>query len=542
MDGFNKKLISAMNSLKYTTLLAFCTIFFYNCSHKSDELPSMSLINLGFDGKIENRGTLPVSFKGDRDVSYSEGVYDKAFDISAHAANRQPLIIEKSPENSFEDYPGFSLFFWVKGDSYDHYNYSLVSQLTPDDGSGVSGWRIEKTECGGWSWWMSDGDKVLNYNPMALYQTVNDGEWHLLGFSVNKSDDEVRLYYNGRNVAIYCLRDMGDLFKNREIAIGADPFAGSMIYELFNGYIDELSVWGRSLSCEQVKTIYREHKSDVKFRRRSGSADSVTVMTWNIWNGGDRDGKFAGVHRVASIIEESGADIVALQDVEKSGPQIADELGFYYYHRSEKLGIVSRFPFKKTHNIYRPQNSAAVTIEVSDDDNLIFCPLLLSKKPDLESYILQGEAVADSIVEMEMETRGAEIRYIMWEIQSLMSGNSGVPVIIAGNFNSGSHLDWTSDNKHNRYGLVVDFPATLTVQQAGFVDVYRQFYPDVLKNPGYTWSPRYRDVLHNRVDFIFHSNAPRLRASSVKIVDESPWRFPSNHAAVKASFGFEEID
>jgi endonuclease/exonuclease/phosphatase family metal-dependent hydrolase len=46
-------------------------------------------------------------------------------------------------------------------------------------------------------------------------------------------------------------------------------------------------------------------------------------MTWNIWHGGKEVGAEVGPKRVAEIIRESGADIIALQETYGSGEWLA---------------------------------------------------------------------------------------------------------------------------------------------------------------------------------------------------------------------------
>ena len=59
-----------------------------------------------------------------------------------------------------------------------------------------------------------------------------------------------------------------------------------------------------------------------------GGPGTLDVMTWNIWHGGREDGDDVGPARVAEVIADSGADIVAMQETYGSGERIAEALGF----------------------------------------------------------------------------------------------------------------------------------------------------------------------------------------------------------------------
>lgn len=97
------------------------------------------------------------------------------------------------------------------------------------------------------------------------------------------------------------------------------------------------------------------------------------------------------------------------------------------------------------------------------------------------------------------------------------------PVILMGDFNEPSCLDWTkkTQNRFDHHGVAILWPVTLKLSKAGFVDVFRTFYPDEVKSPGFTW-PSYADDKgstswapladeRDRVDYIF------FRGKNIKI-------------------------
>ena len=64
----------------------------------------------------------------------------------------------------------------------------------------------------------------------------------------------------------------------------------------------------------------------------------------------------------------------------------------------------------------------------------------------------KGEISVDDLVTAEGETRAAEIREILSEIKHWLSRPQTMGVVMAGDFNSGSHLDWIPSSKdlHNK--------------------------------------------------------------------------------------------
>eukprot|EP00567_Pseudictyota_dubia_P013192 CAMPEP_0197437152 /NCGR_PEP_ID=MMETSP1175-20131217/4450_1 /TAXON_ID=1003142 /ORGANISM="Triceratium dubium, Strain CCMP147" /LENGTH=82 /DNA_ID=CAMNT_0042966601 /DNA_START=23 /DNA_END=267 /DNA_ORIENTATION=- len=58
-----------------------------------------------------------------------------------------------------------------------------------------------------------------------------------------------------------------------------------------------------------------------------------------------------------------------------------------------------------------------------------------------------------------------------------------------GDFNEPSTLDWTQDTAHlaDHNGLVYPWDTTERLKQHGFVDSYRELYPNPKTHPGFSW-------------------------------------------------------
>jgi len=165
---------------------------------------------------------------------------------------------------------------------------------------------------------------------------------------------------------------------------------------------------------------------------------------------------------------------------------------------------------------------------------MLFCPVWLDNMPNIEAYIKVGNAIPDSIVQRELQTRGHQIRFILGELSSF-TRNSDNNLVVAGDFNSGSHLDWTERNKKNYHGLVVEFPVSKSMEEQGFIDSYRFLHPDETKFAGYTWSPVLKDSFKDRIDFIYFKGN-RFKPVTSYVIDSYPYGFPSSHAALVTVF------
>lgn len=104
-------------------------------------------------------------------------------------------------------------------------------------------------------------------------------------------------------------------------------------------------------------------------------------------------------------------------------------------------------------------------------------------------------------------------------------------VFIGGDFNEPSHLDWTEATKDSadHQGLVIPWTVTTLLAENGYTDAYRSFYPDPVKNPGYTypadcrhvdiskllWAPEADE--RERVDYIFYYPSEGLKLTKASM-------------------------
>ena len=93
----------------------------------------------------------------------------------------------------------------------------------------------------------------------------------------------------------------------------------------------------------------------------------------------------------------------------------------------------------------------------------------------------------------------------------------GTIVLLGGDFNEPSHLDWQEDTKdlwdHN--GVVINWDCSSILCKEGFKDTYRTLYPNPITHPGFTfpsdndkmpvskltWAPDADE--RDRIDFIY---------------------------------------
>ena len=102
-------------------------------------------------------------------------------------------------------------------------------------------------------------------------------------------------------------------------------------------------------------------------------------------------------------------------------------------------------------------------------------------------------------------------------------------VFLGGDFNEPSHLDWTEATKDlgDHQGLVIPWTVTTMLEDSGYEDAYRIYYPDPVKNPGYTYPADCKDIdiseltwaskadERERIDYIFYAPIDGLTLTNV---------------------------
>lgn len=299
----------------------------------------------------------------------------------------------------------------------------------------------------------------------------------------------------------------------------------------------------------------------------STEAETLRVMSFNIWGGGANEGK--GIEQTVAAIKAAGADVVGLQETRLEGdpctaevcpavgqsvaPAIAKALGWYVHDQTAENvalwanAVISRYP------IGAPSpNDLGVSLDVNGKTVWLF-NIHLDDEP-YQPYQLLGieygpapfvttEAEA---VKYATETRGPALDLLMADME-LAAGAAAV--FVTGDFNEPSLHDWTAEAvATGRHPVVVDWPTTGRLVAAGFADAYRAVHPDPVENPAYTWTPAYDEAATDdhpdRIDFVL-VRGDGVRVTDAGIVGEdgprsdivvTPW--PSDHRAVVAEVSF----
>lgn len=319
--------------------------------------------------------------------------------------------------------------------------------------------------------------------------------------------------------------------------------------------------------------------------------DSKTfkVLQFNIWQEGTIvPGGYEGLIRE---ILESGADLVTLSEVrnykdtrfcDRIVQSLKDSGQTFYSFYSYDSGILSRYPIIDSTTVYPcvdDHGSAyRALIDMDGQEVAVYtthldylnCTYYDVKGYDGSSWKKRPPMVdMDSIIaNNELSLRDDGMKAILKSAEEDKA--KGCIIIIGGDFNEPSHLDWVESTKdlYDRQGLVVPWTVSKLLEEAGYVDSYREVYPDPLTHPGITypadvpemevkrltWAPESDE--RERIDFIHYAPYEGLSVKDAvirgpkgsiknneRIVEDSQDTFmvgegvwPTDHKAVLVTF------
>ena len=293
-------------------------------------------------------------------------------------------------------------------------------------------------------------------------------------------------------------------------------------------------------------------------------AETLTVMSFNIWGGGGNEGK--DISQTVAAIRASGADVVGLQETRLEGetctaeacppggpsvaPAIAAALGWHVHDQTAENpalwanAVISRHPIGAV-----SANDLGVELDVNGTPVWLF-NIHHDDEPYQPYQVLGIEYGPAPFVKTAAEaehwardTRGPAMELL----EADMAAAGDAVMIVTGDFNEPSHLDWTEAAvAAGQQPLAVNWPTTLRLTEAGFTDAYRAAHPDPVAKPAFTWTPMGDEAdpedHHDRIDFVFARGA---KVTGASIVGETgprsdialdPW--PADHRAVVATLEF----
>lgn len=290
--------------------------------------------------------------------------------------------------------------------------------------------------------------------------------------------------------------------------------------------------------------------------KAAGKAETFTVFQLNLWHGGTKVPE--GYKAILDVLDQIDADVVFLceiRDKNKFIPRLIADLenrGKKYYGEDigSAIGIISK---------YVPEDVERTCIVPGDEGRaMIKITTTIAGQPfafyschldytHYECYMPRGYSgttwkkidapITDEgtvLAANRLSFRDESISAFIDE--SAKDIEAGRIVIMGGDFNEPSHLDWQANTRNlwDHNGAVINWDCSIMLGKAGFIDSYRQKYPNAVKYPGFTfpagnkaaeeaklerlaWAPEADE--RDRIDFIYYHTAGRnLKLSKAELV------------------------
>ncbi len=258
--------------------------------------------------------------------------------------------------------------------------------------------------------------------------------------------------------------------------------------------------------------------------------NELRALSFNVWIYGTKVP--GGLELVADAIIDSQADVVTLVEVADGKGKFVEDLkaelairGVTYY--GSVLGsveidgtktpmadtaIISRWPILEETMVWRTDENCVVRSLIDKDGKTVVVYGTHLEYRYYTCYLPRGytnggklypgwkmidtnkDGTPDPVKDLRLirqdnlASQRSKTMEILVEDATLYK-TQGLPILIMGDFNEPSALDWTeaTANLFDHNGVMYPWDATQTLMDDGFIDSYRELYPNPVTHPGFTW-------------------------------------------------------
>ncbi|KAK2754659.1 hypothetical protein FQN54_006792 [Arachnomyces sp. PD_36] len=277
----------------------------------------------------------------------------------------------------------------------------------------------------------------------------------------------------------------------------------------------------------------------------------LSVMSYNLWHEGTQVNNYH--EKQVAFLSEANVDLVSFQESSSDRTSaLADALGWEYFHGSDSTGIISRYPIAEEYPLDDRVNSVAVRVDLGDSEINVRDVHLGYTPYGPYDFCFDGMTKEEVLEREEESGRTPQIRDTMTLMESHLNNSESIPVLLFGDFNAPSQLDWTDDTADQHCGVgSFEWPTSKAPLDAGLVDALREVYPDPSTDPHITWSPIYKinddydgqDEPMDRIDFVYYKGSltpvaadTLVRGTPKPEPDHENNEWTSDHKAVIVTF------
>lgn len=279
--------------------------------------------------------------------------------------------------------------------------------------------------------------------------------------------------------------------------------------------------------------------------------DTIKVMAWNILHGAN-DIPIGRIHAI-EIIKVLDPDIILMVETYGSGKEIANSLDMNFHlvapegtptdDKTVNLSIYSKFPFGKRIDTPFPFYLGGREIIINNLPVRFFSNWF-HYNPWHDQPENMGLTVEELLKWEQSGTKWEMFQKVLPYFLQYCSEADSIPVIIGGDMNTPSHLDWTEATAHLHNGMIIPWQTTKALEQMGLIDSYRQMHRDPVKHPGITWDVKGK-VDEHRIDYIYYKGKKlkAIKSESYKahlgetiLLNGQLIPYPSDHGLVVTTF------
>lgn len=281
----------------------------------------------------------------------------------------------------------------------------------------------------------------------------------------------------------------------------------------------------------------------------------IKVFQINVW----QEGTVVpyGYEGIIDEIIDKDADVVIFSEVRNYNntnfvKRVLESLktrGSVYYGESSEpsldVALIAKFPIVDQQPMYKGMdtkmgNVLKTKINIYNRDFLFYSVHLdytnyacyLPRGYDGVSWKKLDSPITDATAISIANKKGRRDEAIEDLIKDIETESKDQFIVVAGDFNEPSHLDWTKSTKNlfDHRGAIVPWDCSILLQQAGFKDAFRTKYPNPVTHPGFTfpsanpaveiskltWAPTADE--RDRIDYIYFKPYNSVRLKDIKIV------------------------
>lgn len=269
----------------------------------------------------------------------------------------------------------------------------------------------------------------------------------------------------------------------------------------------------------------------------SAKAGEFTVLQWNIWQEGTSVP--GGYDAIVDEIIRLKPDFVTFSEVRNYNNSnfsarllsSLQEKGMKYYSfYSYDSGLLSRYPITDSLTVFpeHEDHGSIYWLRANVNGHKVAVYTAHLDYQNCAYYDVRGydgstwkerskPGSVEEVLKLNVASqRDDAIRKFI--AQAEKDRAAGYSILLGGDFNEPSHLDWTEKNKdlYDHNGMVIPWTVTTLLEANGFIDSYREIYSDPITHPGFTypsdnplkepgkltWAPNADE--RERIDFIFY--------------------------------------